>query len=75
MWPIVLASTRRSCNAQIRATKRHFFGIYVSEISLFLCSSLMRFFVVQIFSFLRTMCGLLSHLDLFIVVSFVKPTV
>ena len=74
MWPIVLASTRRSWNAQIRATKKHFFGIYNSEGSLFLCSSLMRFFVVQNFSFLRTVCGFLSHLDVFIVVSFVKPT-
>ena len=33
------------------------FAISVSEICLFLCSSLMRFFVVQIFSFLRTVCG------------------
>ena len=33
------------------------FGIYVSEICIFLCSSLMRFFVVQIFSFSRTVCG------------------
>ena len=34
----------------------------------------MRFFVVQVFSFLRTVCGLLSHLDVFIIVSFVKST-
>ena len=34
----------------------------------------MRFFVVQVFSFSRTMCGLLSHLDVFIIVSFVKST-
>ena len=33
------------------------FGIYVSEICLFLCSFLMRSFVVQIFSFFRTLCG------------------
>ena len=33
------------------------FGFRVSEICLFLCSSLMRFFVVQIFSFFRTVCG------------------
>ena len=33
------------------------FGVYVSEICLFLCSTLMRFFVVQIFSFSRTVCG------------------
>ena len=33
------------------------FGSCVSEICLFLCSALMRFFVVQIFSFLRTACG------------------
>ena len=33
------------------------FGLYVSEICLFLCLSLMRSFVVQIFSFSRTLCG------------------
>ena len=33
------------------------FGVYVSEICLFLCSSLMRFFVVQSLSFSRTVCG------------------
>ena len=33
------------------------FGMYVSELCLFVCSSLMRFFVVQIFSFLTTACG------------------
>ena len=30
------------------------FGVNVSEICLFLCSSFMRFVVVQVFSFLRT---------------------
>ena len=34
----------------------------------------MRFFVVQNFSFLRTVCGYLSYLDVFIVVSFVRST-
>ena len=48
------------------------FGVNVSEICIFLCSSFMRFFVVQVFSFLRTVCGLFSHLDVFIVVSFVN---
>ena len=33
------------------------FGIYVSEICLFLCSSLIGFFVSQFFFFLRTVCG------------------
>ena len=50
------------------------FGLYVSEICHFLCLSLMRSFVVQIFSFSRTLCGLLSHLDVFIVVPFLIST-
>ena len=33
------------------------FGLDASEICHFLCSSLMRFFVVQIFSSSRTVCG------------------
>ena len=33
------------------------FDVNVSEICLFLCSSFLRFFVVQVFSFLRTVCG------------------
>ena len=43
------------------------FGFYVSDICLFLCSSLMRFFVVQNFSFCRTVCGKLRSFDEFIV--------
>ena len=39
-----------------------------------LCLFLMRSFVVQIFSFFRTLCGLLSHLDVFIVVPFISST-
>ena len=34
----------------------------------FLCSSLMRLFVVQGFSFFRTVCDYLRNLDVFIVV-------
>ena len=37
--------------------KVFYFGINVSEICLFLCSYFLWFFVVQIFSFLRTVCG------------------
>ena len=33
------------------------FGLYVSEICHFLCLSTMQSFVVQIFSFFRTLCG------------------
>ena len=44
----------------------------VSEICRFLCLSLMRSFVVQIFSFFRTSCGKLSHLGVFIVVPFIS---
>ena len=38
----------------------------------FLCSSLMRLFVVQGFSFFRTVCGYLTNLDVFIVVIFIN---
>ena len=38
----------------------------------FLCSSLMRLFVVQCFSFFRTVCGYLRNLDVFIVVPFIN---
>ena len=38
----------------------------------FLCSSLMRLFVVQVFSFFRTVCGYLRNLDVFIVVPFIN---
>ena len=38
----------------------------------FLCSSLMRLFVVQGFSSFRTVCGYLRNLDVFIVVPFIK---
>ena len=31
-------------------------------------------FLVQVFSFLRTVCGYRGHLDVFIIVSFVKST-
>ena len=40
----------------------------------FLCSSMMRFFVVQIFSFSRTVWGWLRNLDVFIVVPFIDST-
>ena len=40
----------------------------------FLCSSLMRLFVVQGFSFFRTVCGYLRNLDVFIVVPFINST-
>ena len=39
----------------------------------FLCSSLMRLFVVQGFSFFRTVCGYFKILDVFIVVPFIIP--
>ena len=38
----------------------------------FLCSSLMRLFVVQGFSFFRTVCGYLRNLDVIIVVPFIS---
>ena len=38
----------------------------------FLCSSLMQLFVVQGFSFFRTMCGYLRNLDVYIVVPFIN---
>ena len=38
----------------------------------FLCSSLMRLFVVQGFSFFRTVCGYLRYLDVFIVFPFIN---
>ena len=38
----------------------------------FLCSSLMRLFVVQGFSCFRTVCGYLRNLDVFIVVPFIN---
>ena len=38
----------------------------------FLCSSLMRLFVVQGFSFFRTMCGYLRNVDVYIVVPFIN---
>ena len=38
----------------------------------FLCSSLMRFFVVQIFLFSRTVCGSLRNLDELIVVPMIN---
>ena len=34
----------------------------------------MRFFVVQFFSFFRTLCGLLNRLDVFIDVPFINST-
>ena len=34
----------------------------------------MRSFVVQFFSFFRTLCDYLSHLDVFIVASFINST-
>ena len=40
----------------------------------FLCSSLMRLFVVQGFSFFRTVCGYLRNFDVFIVVPFIDST-
>ena len=40
----------------------------------FLYSSLMRFFVLQIFSFSRTVCGWLRNLDEFIVVPIINST-
>ena len=40
----------------------------------FLCSSLMRHFVVQGFSFFRTVCGYLRNLDVSIVVSSINST-
>ena len=40
----------------------------------FLCSSLMRFFVVQMFSFFRNVLGNFSHLDVFIVAPFISST-
>ena len=40
----------------------------------FLCLFLMRSFVVQFFSFFRTLCGLLSHFDVFNVVPFINST-
>ena len=54
------------------STKFLIFLIYVSEICHFLCLSLMRSFVVQIFSFSRTVCGWLRNLDVFIVVPFIN---
>ena len=51
------------------------FGVYVSEICLFLCSSLMRIFVVQVFSISRTVCGWLRSLDEFKVVPIINSTV
>ena len=44
----------------------------VSEVCLFLCSFLMRFFVVQNFSLSRTVCGWLRNLDEFIVVPIIN---
>ena len=38
----------------------------------FLCSSLIRLFMVQGFSFFRTVCGYLRNLDVFIVVPFIN---
>ena len=38
----------------------------------FLCSSLMQFYVVQGFSFFRTLCGYLRNLDVFIFVPFIN---
>ena len=40
----------------------------------FLCSSLMRLFVVQGFSFFRTLCGYLGNLDVFIFVPFINSS-
>ena len=50
------------------------FELYVSELCHFLCLFLMRSFVVQIFSFFRTLCVWLSHLDAYIVVPFISST-
>ena len=41
----------------------------------FLCSSLLRFFEVQFFSYFRTVCGWLRSLDVFIVVPFISSFV
>ena len=38
----------------------------------FLCSNLMQLFVVQGFSFFRTVCGYLRNLDVFIFVPFIN---
>ena len=45
------------------------FGLYDSESCLFLCLFSMRSFVVQIFSFFRTL-----YLDVFIVVTFISSS-
>ena len=50
------------------------FGLFVSERCFFLCLSLMRSFVVQIFSFSRTVCGWLRSFDEFIVVPIINST-
>ena len=50
------------------------FGLYVSEISLFKCSSLMLLSVVPICSYFRTMCGQLNQIDVFLVNPFSKST-
>ena len=38
----------------------------------FVCLFLMRSFVVQLFLFFRTLCGQLRHLDVIIVVPFIR---
>ena len=40
----------------------------------FLCLSLMRSFLVNFFSFSRTVCGYLRNFDVFIVVPFINST-
>ena len=40
----------------------------------FLCLFLMPSFVVQTFSFFRTLCGYLSHLDVLVIVQFISST-
>ena len=48
------------------------FWVLILVFMSFLCSSLMRLFVVQGFSFFGTVCGYLRNFDLFIVVPFIN---
>ena len=56
------------------STKFLILFFFVYEICHFLCLSLMRSSVVQVFSFFRTACGYLRNFDVFIVVPFINST-